>query len=174
MTENCQGTLSLPLLPWATISSPLASSKNFSQQLWESTWRIIPVSKWLITRIYKPFPQCHPTPQRNKALLRGYEAHHCVLIIPDHKALFLGACSFSRGIFEVLSTGRFVSFCRLKRHQNENQTNVANVSNTHFRNTPTKINMSPESGPFQKETGSSSNHHFSERTASFRGSTYLC
>ena len=29
-----------------------------------------------------------PTPPRNKALLRGYEAHHCPLRIPEPKALF--------------------------------------------------------------------------------------
>ena len=26
-----------------------------------------------------PSPQCPPPPQGNKALLRGYEAHHCLL-----------------------------------------------------------------------------------------------
>ena len=51
---------------WSSfLSHPFSGEKNVSFR--EGTWRIIPVSKWLITTIYKPFKPFG----RGTTLLRG-------------------------------------------------------------------------------------------------------
>ena len=76
------------------LSHPFSGEKNVSFR--EGTWRIIPVSKWLITTIYKPFK---PFGRGPTTLLRGRKLtmviNHLQVMGPDppsHGIFFCHVC----------------------------------------------------------------------------------